>query len=157
MSLNRRQAILWTNDGIVYWCIYTSLGLNELNEYDYVIVSVLISYLYLILSSFDLNIFLLVDAGWDIWIWLRVPGCQQPWGDHPPDGACVHVPGDGCEGTYGRPLCWAGCKYKSLILSIYCQTYNMRQTLVGNKLVDHSYVVGASPVGAASTTSSFST
>ena len=31
------------------------------------------------------------------------------------------------------------------------------RTLVGNKIVDHSDVVGASPVGAAPTTSSFST
>ena len=30
-------------------------------------------------------------------------------------------------------------------------------TLVGNKIVDHSDAVGASPVGAAPTTSSFST
>ena len=37
---------------------------------------------------------------------------------------------------------------KSLIIS---------HTLVGNKTVDHSDVVGASPVGAAPTTSSFST
>ena len=37
------------------------------------------------------------------------------------------------------------------------QTSNMRCTLEGNKIVDHSYVVGASPVGAAPTTSSFST
>ena len=34
---------------------------------------------------------------------------------------------------------------------------NLRCTLVGNKIVDHSDVVGASPVGAAPTTSSFST
>ena len=34
---------------------------------------------------------------------------------------------------------------------------NIRPTLVGNKIVDHSDVVGASPVGAAPTTSSFST
>ena len=34
---------------------------------------------------------------------------------------------------------------------------NIRCTLVGNKIVDHSGVVGASPVGAAPTTSSFST
>ena len=27
---NRRQAIIWTSDGLVYWCIYASLGLNEL-------------------------------------------------------------------------------------------------------------------------------
>ena len=36
-------------------------------------------------------------------------------------------------------------------------TSNIRRTLVGNKIVDHSDVVGASPVGAAPTTSLFST
>ena len=39
----------------------------------------------------------------------------------------------------------------------YRETSNIRRTLVGNKIVDHSDVVGASPVGAAPTTSSFST
>ena len=34
---------------------------------------------------------------------------------------------------------------------------NIWRTLVGNKIVDHSDVVEASPVGAAPTTSSFST
>ena len=43
------------------------------------------------------------------------------------------------------------CKIK------YCETSNIRCTLVGNKIVDHSDAVGASPVGAAPTTSSFST
>ena len=38
----------------------------------------------------------------------------------------------------------------------YRQVSNIRHTL-GNKIVDHSDVVGASPVGAAPTTSSFST
>ena len=28
----RQQAIIWTNDGIGYWCIYASLDLNELNS-----------------------------------------------------------------------------------------------------------------------------
>ena len=28
MTPTRRQAIIWTNDGIVYWCIYVSLGLD---------------------------------------------------------------------------------------------------------------------------------
>ena len=37
------------------------------------------------------------------------------------------------------------------------QVSNIRRTLAGNKMVDHSDVVGASPVGAAPTTSSFST
>ena len=40
---------------------------------------------------------------------------------------------------------------------VYRKTSNMRRTLVGNKIVNHSDVVGASPVGAAPTTSSFST
>ena len=41
--------------------------------------------------------------------------------------------------------------------SIYRKISNIRRTLVGNKFVDHSDVVGASPVAAAPTTSSFST
>ena len=40
---------------------------------------------------------------------------------------------------------------------MYRQTSNIRHTLVGKKIVDHSDVVEASPVGAAPTTSSFST
>ena len=40
---------------------------------------------------------------------------------------------------------------------IYRQVSNIRRTLVGNKIVDHSDVVRAKPVGAAPTTSSFST
>ena len=39
----------------------------------------------------------------------------------------------------------------------YRKVSNIRRTLVGNKIVDQSDVVGASPVGAAPTTSSFST
>ena len=39
----------------------------------------------------------------------------------------------------------------------YLQVSNISRTLVGNKIVDHSDVVGASPVGAAPTTSSFLT
>ena len=39
----------------------------------------------------------------------------------------------------------------------YCQISNIRCTLVGNEIVDHSDVVGASSFGAAPTTSSFST
>ena len=39
---------------------------------------------------------------------------------------------------------------------IYRKTSNIGRTLVDNKTVDHSDAVGASPVGAAQTTSSFS-
>ena len=44
-----------------------------------------------------------------------------------------------------------------LLLVRYRITSNISRTLVGNKIVDNSDVVGASPVGAAPTTSSFST
>ena len=46
---------------------------------------------------------------------------------------------------------WIGFTFK------YRKTSNIRRTFVGNKIVDNSDVVGASPVGAAPTTSSFST
>ena len=43
------------------------------------------------------------------------------------------------------------------IFRIYRKPSNIRRTLVDNMIVDHSYVDGASPSGAARTTSSFST
>ena len=39
----------------------------------------------------------------------------------------------------------------------YRKTSDISRTLLGNKIVDNSDVVGASPIGAAPTTSSFST
>ena len=45
----------------------------------------------------------------------------------------------------------------SFYLMNYRKTSDISRTLVGNKIVDNSDVVGASPVGAAPTTSSFST
>ena len=42
-------------------------------------------------------------------------------------------------------------------LQCYRQVSNIRRTIEGYKIVDHSDVVGASPVGAAPTTSSLST
>ena len=53
----------------------------------------------------------------------------------------------------------AYCYYQTVIMAReeYRQVSNIRRTLVGNWIVDHSDVVGASPVGAAPTTSSFST
>ena len=41
--------------------------------------------------------------------------------------------------------------------SVDCQISNIGHTLASYKIVDHSDVVGASPAGAAPTTSSFST
>ena len=45
---------------------------------------------------------------------------------------------------------------KRLDNTMYHQTSNIRSTFVDNKIVDYSDAVGASPVGAAPTTSSFS-
>ena len=37
MALHRTgdKAIIWANDDLVYWRIYTSLGLNELIQYQH--------------------------------------------------------------------------------------------------------------------------
>ena len=59
-----------------------------------------------------------------------------------------------------KPVFWHGNRLYGLCLSFptdYCQTSNISHTWVGDEIVDHSDVVGASPVGAAPTTSSFST
>ena len=45
----------------------------------------------------------------------------------------------------------------SICVYYYRKLSNISRTLVDNKIIDHSDVVGASPVGAAPTTSSFST
>ena len=58
------------------------------------------------------------------------------------------------------PLCLVYCKNliaSQLHLFYYCKTSNISHTLVGIKIVGHSDVVGASPVDAAPTTSSFPT
>ena len=55
----------------------------------------------------------------------------------------VKLPSDECHWT--------------MLMKWYRKTSNISRTLVGNKIVDNSDVVGASPVGAAPTTSSFST
>ena len=46
---------------------------------------------------------------------------------------------------------------KEIVTIYFRKTSNIRRTLVGNKIVDHSHVVGASPVGAAPTKSLFAT
>ena len=51
---------------------------------------------------------------------------------------------------------WFQLSYCGNIILNYRKVSNIWRTLVGNVIVDHSDVVGASPVGAAPTTSSFS-
>ena len=52
---------------------------------------------------------------------------------------------------------WLLGRFEWKFTNKYRQVSNIKRTLVGNKIDDHSDVVGASPVGAAPTTSSFST
>ena len=52
---------------------------------------------------------------------------------------------------------WRPLTVLILLLEAYRKTSNISRTLVVNKNIDHSDVVGASPVGAAPTTSSFLT
>ena len=59
---------------------------------------------------------------------------------------CLNILASALEGL---PLKYKYHKYRKVS--------NIRRTLVGNKIVDHSDVVGASPAGAAPTTSSFLT
>ena len=57
----------------------------------------------------------------------------------------------------GSDTLWDLCNWSiGIIYLTYPQTSDIRCTLVGNKIVDHQDIVGASPVSAASTTSSFS-
>ena len=48
-------------------------------------------------------------------------------------------------------------EWLNIVFYIYRQISNIGRALVGSKIVNHSDVVGALPVGAAPTTSSFST
>ena len=72
---------------------------------------------------------------------------------------CIHV----CQALLShKNVCTVFSFGYSIVFSvfmyfIYRQVSNIRRTLVGNKIVDHSDAGGASPVGAAPTTSSFST
>ena len=60
----------------------------------------------------------------------------------------------------GTSKCWDFVRLKQEVLLHHIlpsrKISNISRTLVGNKIVDNSDVVGASPVGAAPTTSSFS-
>ena len=61
---------------------------------------------------------------------------KDPWIDIDESFFAIRVYTNRCQGKYRR-------------------TSNISRTLVGNKIVDNSYVVGAPPVGAAPTTSSW--
>ena len=62
------------------------------------------------------------------------------------------------DGEFWFVICgWFVFWKRISIHETYRKTSNISRTLVGNKIADNSDVVGASPVGVAPTTSSFST
>ena len=104
-------------------------------------------------NELRMNLVLLSPCRWQQWIHdvLRSASSQrsqvgkrQTCGRHP-SRLCtkLHVSLEICRSWFQE--------------SIYCKASNISCTLVHNKIVDHSDVVGASPVGAAPNTSSFST
>ena len=69
-----------------------------------------------------------------------------------PAGSSFPLMQPGVKGVSAWVSTWKTIPSK---LDTYRKISNVRCTLLGNKIVDHSVVVGASPVGAAPTTSSF--
>ena len=65
--------------------------------------------------------------------------------------------GDLCVSEPAPGTHWAALQGSKKQKPMYRQTSNTSHTLAGYKIVEHSDAVGASPVGAAPTTSSFST
>ena len=62
-----------------------------------------------------------------------------------------------CQPKALKAIAGSDTNQESPDISKYRKISNIRHTFIGNEIVDHSDVVGASPVGAAPTTSSFST
>ena len=54
-------------------------------------------------------------------------------------------------------ITWHVINYETQVNYHHHHTSNLSHTLVGNKIFDYSEVIGASPVAAAPTTSSFQT
>ena len=118
------------------------------------------TWLYMMISLHWLILFLILTLGLDIVL--------DPLGGHDstkgfnllkPMGKIIHFGKWTWHGLTHLPLDYVSAILTHWPLEVlqYHKTSNISRTLVGNKLVDNSDVVGASPVGAAPTTSSFST
>ena len=70
---------------------------------------------------------------------------------------CCQLPDTFCYGSVQDWFISIANIQEIMQFCTYRKVSNIGRILVGNKIVDHSDVVGASPVGAAPTTSSFST
>ena len=93
-------------------------------------------------KSVILKLILLIDT-WDIWSTLKLVYTTQHLLFKLGHGSLI------INGNY--------IPEKTMTIVTYRKTSNISHTLVGNKIADNSDVVGASPVGAAPATFSFST
>ena len=76
----------------------------------------------------------------------------------PTPNACLNATGVVTTSIHCEQPKWViGCQTDPQNQFSYRKTSKISRILVGNKIIDNSDVVGASPVGAAPTTSSFST
>ena len=89
-----------------------------------------------------------------LWTWVPEVGVKsRDWNQSHSNCGCNYLPLPDLIPAPGIHV------FNLVVYSIiaYRKTSNISDTLVGNKIVDQSYVVGALPVGTAPTTSSLST
>ena len=131
----RQQAIIWPNDGLLYWYIYVSLGLNEFTFYMLNCIGRKYEYVF----PFCIHT---VNMHYNPVLYNMILLTTQHSNNKDNTNYTPYL------ALMGE--LW-GANFQ------YCQISNIIHTLVGNRIVDHSDVVGASPVGAAPTTSLFTT
>ena len=133
--------------------------LNEVTMYrNWLAVTVLSKFLCNFSSLFCENLsqshcsFMMVLQDWADSAHEALPDCQLPL---PYREVCQRQPLRCLWHCHTRQVSRQNHDLIMLINCLICQTSNMRCTIIGNSLVDHSNVVGASPVITAPTTSSF--
>ena len=127
-----KSIIYWTNDNWAHWCYPKTLGHKELtfellNHYLSFEMNLKSWRYFKFEANFLRDCFSTMGIIYTI-LWMLMAWCFSTR----PSGATV-------------------------LTNTYRQVSNIRRTLVGSKIVDHSGVVGALPVGTAPTTSSFLT
>ena len=174
----RRQAIIWTNYALIYWRIYASHHFDELTVpetrqkcrchfWNYFSISDHSNFIVILLKCHRNDPVNNKSVPIKVITWCRM-------GDKPsPDTRVtqyylrkpqwVHVLVISCITLrwvypllmWSRQYWYKNYDRWARIWNIYRQTSNISRTLLSDNIVDHSDVVGASPVGAAPTTSSF--
>ena len=136
LASNRCQAIIWSNVCMLYWHICIT-QLQWVNIWAGAVHFLLTISLVMIVG---IHVRYLIIIQTEVWITSHCLGL-----DHETMVCTL------CPAMFSFRLEHRQLNYK------YHKSSDVSRTLVGNKFVDHSDVVGAAPVGTAPTTSSFST